>query len=370
MTFIEITPEIKKDLVNKLNLNEEKDKLYLIIIENKIHDLKMVTSNYTYKFVLLNGTELTELNLTQINEDIYAKIIVPLIDFNLSHFDYYQYFSKQGYDIYDKYNIFYHDICSPAHLYDNDIIIKDRKKDIYPNDAIFCKENCYYNGIIIEEKRIICNCNLNVNNKNNDDKKDFLKEEDKDNFFNYLLDNINYKIFICYGLISSFNNLKNNISFYVILFIILINIIFNLVFYFYSISKLKRFLFRDVPTQEKIKIDTLKKLMKQKTINHIKEPIRKKKRKSKTYNFSKNTIIKHSESKMSIYFYNEEKEEDLNELSYEVAKYKDKRNIFNIFKSIFFEKIDLINIYNSKYQLQFILISQYLTLLMLNIFIF
>ena len=97
---------------------------------------------------------------------------------------------------------------------------------------------------------------------------------------------------MCYGLISSFNNLKNNISFYVILIIIiiiLIKIIFNLVFYFYSISNLRRFLFRDVPRDEKIKIDTLKK-MKQKKINHIKEPIRKKKRKTKTYNLRQNTI--------------------------------------------------------------------------------
>ena len=100
----------------------------------------------------------------------------------------------------------------------------------------------------------------------------------------------------------------------------------------------------------------------------LKNLLEKKKRRTKNNNFSQNSFINNSERKISVYFYNEEKDEDFNELSYEVVKYKDKRNIFIIFKSIFLEKIDLINIYNSKYQLQFILISQYLTLLMVNIF--
>jgi hypothetical protein len=122
--FIEITPEVKKFLINKYNLNEEKDKLYLIINEIPNYDSKLVTSNYDYKIVLENRTEL---NLSNINEDIYINIFSPIKDFNLSHFNYYLYFKKQGYDIYDKYSNFYNDVCSPAYLYDNDIIIEDRQ---------------------------------------------------------------------------------------------------------------------------------------------------------------------------------------------------------------------------------------------------
>ena len=85
ITYIEITPEIKKFLLNIFNLNEENDKLYLIIVENERYDSKIVTSNYDYKFILLNGTEL---NINNIKEDIYFNIYVPIKDLNSSHFNY------------------------------------------------------------------------------------------------------------------------------------------------------------------------------------------------------------------------------------------------------------------------------------------
>ena len=86
------------------------------------------------------------------------------MDFILANFDYSIEFNKQGYDIYDKKSNFYNDICSPAYLGQNDITLTDRKKDIFPNNVTLCKDNCEYKSINIEEKRIICECNLNINN--------------------------------------------------------------------------------------------------------------------------------------------------------------------------------------------------------------
>ena len=366
LTFIEITPEIKEFIINKYNLDEKKDKLYLIIHEYQSIDSNFATSNYNYKFVLQNGTDL---NLSNINEDIYINIYAPIKDLDIIKYNYSLYFAEQGYDIYDKNSSFYNDICSSAHLYNNDIIIKDRKKDIYPNNITICKENCYYNGIIREEERIICHCNLNNNSKeNNNDKNDFLYE-DNGNFFSYLLDNINYKIFICYRLILSFNNFKNNISFYSILCASFIVICLNLVFYCYVISKIKIELFKNAPTSEKIKNEKKKGLIRQKTINKIYDiHLEPTKRKSKKYHsFNPKSLLKNIERKFSKQI-SEKKEEDINQLTYERARYKDKRNIIIIFKSIIFDKIDLIKIFQSKHKLQIILISQYITLLILNIF--
>ena len=184
----------------------------------------------------------------------------PIIDLYTSRFDTYLYFVDQGYDIYEKYSDFYQDICAPAHLYDNDIILKDRKIDIYPNNVILCKENCYYAGIIIEEKKVICKCNLNINNKENDIDKtdDFLKEEDNGNFMSYLLDKINYKINKCYKLLLSFDNLKNNISFYLFISLLFINLVFNLMYIFSVLPKIKIMLFKDLPNPERKKTDKIK----------------------------------------------------------------------------------------------------------------
>ena len=102
--------------------------------------------------------------------------------------------------------------------------------------------------------------------------------EDNGNFFSYLLDNINYKIFTCYKLILSFNNLKNNFSFYSISCASFIVIVLNLVFYFYNISKIKNELIKNAPTSGKIKNEMKNEI--KKIINKINirlEPIKRKK---------------------------------------------------------------------------------------------
>ena len=92
----------------------------------------LATSDYDFIFILENGTKL---NISNINEDFYLDIYVPIIDLIISNFNYSIYFDYQGYDIYDKKGSFYNDICSPAYLNKSDITLEDRKKDIYPNNV-------------------------------------------------------------------------------------------------------------------------------------------------------------------------------------------------------------------------------------------
>ena len=54
-------------------------------------------------------------------------------------------YSDSGYDIYIKSSDFYNDLYSLAIANDNDIKLKDRKKDIYPNNFTLCQGNCQYN---------------------------------------------------------------------------------------------------------------------------------------------------------------------------------------------------------------------------------
>ena len=147
--------------------------------------------------------------MNKIEEDVYVDVYVPIKDLEKAKIELNEEFEEQGYDIYDKKNIFYTDFCTPASLGNNDITLDDRKKDIYPYNASLCKNNCIYIGKNIEEKKIICSCNLN-SNKNVD--YSFI-EEDDENFATYLLDNINYKIFRCFKLFFDFGNLKNTTLF-------------------------------------------------------------------------------------------------------------------------------------------------------------
>ena len=145
-------------------------------------------------------------------------------------------FAEQGYDIYDINSEFYNDFCSPANIGGNDITLEDRKKDIYPYNITFCKSNCKYKGINIDEQRVICSCDINSDNTINEED-EFVK--DNGNFKSYLMDKINYKIFKCYKLFFNGNNLKKTHAFYIILIIYIILLILNSIYIFHSLEKLK-----------------------------------------------------------------------------------------------------------------------------------
>ena len=282
LTFLNFYPELINFLIDKYNLDENNDIIYALLIEFIRKNAIFATSDYDYKLINNNGTIL---NLSEINEDVYVDIIVPIIDFDLANYEYAKYFTKQGYDIYDKKSNFYNDICSPAYLYENDIILKDRKLDIYPNNITLCKNNCEYKGINIEEKTITCKCNLNINKYTKENKNNiFLEEEDNGNFFSYLLDNINYKLFKCYNLLFISSNIEKNIIFYIIILIYFYIIIINIIFLIIKIPKLRIYLHKQIQIIRKSKVNMYK--------NKLSNPTKVKKKKKKKISNNKMCKLK------------------------------------------------------------------------------
>jgi hypothetical protein len=277
VTFIDFPEDELNFLYKKFNLNRQKDKIHVVMMDYTSNDERTATSDYSYRFFLENNTEL---NLSLLDEDIYVDFYVPIKDLDLANFNQSKYFSDQGFDIYNKSSAFYNDFCTPAHQGENDMTLKDRKKDIYPNNVTLCKANCEYNGVDLENKRVICSCNLNENKEGNATE-DFLAE-DNGNFFSYLLDNINYKIFKCYILWRSFSNLQYNIAFYTILGIIVIVIVLNLVFIFHTLPTLKGLIIKEIPTKESLRRDILEELKKirQTSQNTLNNPNKKKTKKT------------------------------------------------------------------------------------------
>ena len=404
LTFIELSQEAKNLIIKSNNLDEKNDKIYLIINDYPSNDSQMSINNYDYKLVLENGTEI---DLSKIYEDFYADLSIPLMNISISNFNYYKIFYEQGYDIYDKNSDFYNDTCSPAYLYNNDITIEDRKKEIYPNNVTLCKSNCKYKSVVLENKKINCYCNLNINKNytQNYEDNNFIIEENG-NFFDYLLDNINYKIFKCYKLVFNIQNLIKNISFYIMILSLITIIIINIKFYICDLSKIKILSVKN-SIIDKI---TLKKKTKQKEkhkINknskkNILEPIKKKGNKFKTkgikikpnktetnikvvknvYYFSKininssNILLKNDKSTKNFpKFKNikikekiEGKKEDFNELPFMLAKKKDKRNIFEIFASIIAKKITLIKLFFGDEKIKILLLNENILSLLVNFF--
>ena len=394
-TFIDFPPNSKNSLINNYNLDINNNKVYILIIEYPSNDLKSAVKNFDYKIFLDNGT------IIDINEDIYTNIYSPLTDLFIAHYNYSIYFAKQGYDIYNKSGNFYNDKCSPAYLFNNEITLSDRKKDVYPNDVILCKDNCEYKAFNIEEKRIICDCNLNPKNNYTKKNDSFIKEEkeEKGNFFNYFLDYINYKILKCYYLLSSFENLKNTLAFYSVFVVISLIILLNSIFWLYGISKIRKIMSKHFPTSEKVYNDYIREIRKNKKNSRLLVPP-KKQNKKKSGRYSRNQIIdykrksarsltcKHLDlidssknnlelntnlkiQKSRTIKIDEKIKENIqfNELPYSQAIKKDKRTIFTMFISVLIEKLESVNLICGEHKIVIILIYQYILSLLIDLFL-
>ena len=132
-----------------------------------------------------------------------------------------------GVDVFNASDDYFNDIC---HNYENsdgkDIIIKDRRNDIYQNVS-FCQKGCKYNGIDYDLVTANCICdssflqnNIEYNNtkeeNNKEEKLNFreLKESILLNLFNF-----NINVLYCYNLVFNLKLLKRNIGFFCMVFL-------------------------------------------------------------------------------------------------------------------------------------------------------
>ena len=412
-TLIEFPQETKDYIINYYNLEKEKNKIYILIIDYQNTTSNLATSYYEYKLILKNGTELnlTEIiNKINITKILHSKNYVPLRNEDLVNLEYYNLFIKDGYDIFDKDSEFYKDQCISANIDGNDIVIKDRKKYIYPNNITICS-SCAYMEFDIDNMVFVCSCDLG--NDENNNKENVFEEEDDGNFITYFLDYVNYKIFKCYKLYI-FDNLKANAYFYFLLCFLLLIIVDYIIFNTLVIRNIKLLLFKEFPSQIKIKNEYIKSLKKnKKNKNKISHPQKKKKKNNKNIKIIKKKknnikIIKNNKNKKitttitdfskKLVVYNktknnmtinstfsekniksnnklktEEEEETkdniyYNELSFSLAVKLDKRNIFVLFKSILFKKIDFINLFTGEEKIKMILLREFILSLLINFY--
>ena len=161
--------------------------------------------------------------------------------------------SEQGIDVFNANDDFFNDIC---HDYSNtdgkDIIINDRRNDIYQN-ATFCQKGCSYSGINYELMAANCICNSstlqsnsnknNTNNENNNDEETVtfkaLTKSIIENLFDFNIDVVK-----CYNLVFNKKIFYNNVGFYCMIFLFILQIIFLIVYLIKRLKPLKLFMLK------------------------------------------------------------------------------------------------------------------------------
>ena len=133
--------------------------------------------------------------------------------------------SESGYDLYDINSEFYQDICASFTTENGtDILLSDRKNDFYENVSL-CENDCDYKGYDLEKKRVQCECPV---------KEELIVEEGENkNILENFFDGSNFsniKLLKCFKLVFSAKGQKNNKGSIIFLCLIFSLIILGLIF--------------------------------------------------------------------------------------------------------------------------------------------
>ena len=161
-----------------------------------------------------------KLDLSICKQDI--KVIKYIGDAYELNIEYARSFFKQGVDVFNAKDDYFNDICQDfSNINGKDIIINDRRNDIYQN-ATFCQNGCSYSGINYELMGANCICNSSIlqsssdnnetNNENNNEENVNFKTLTK-SFIENLFD-FNIDVIKCYNLVFNKKILYKNVGFY------------------------------------------------------------------------------------------------------------------------------------------------------------
>jgi len=350
LSFIDFG-ECASKVKNKYNI----DNFYILKYDVKSNE----TLSPSVEYELLHPENKSKLDLSicsDFNLNIIKEIPSKLDEFAMSQ---YEEFLNNGYDLFNKFDRFYNDICSilPT-IINTDMILSDRRKIYYKDLNYYCDINCSYSSFDFTTKRVICQCPVK-NETNNEIKVIKFNSDDLSSFFS-IKTYANLACLKCYKLALSKEGQYKNYGSYIIIILIIIYIVFMILFYYKYKIKIQTVInlaLTDTyntnnPTKKKLKTEKKKKHSKKiLNTNTIKKGKKKKigeKLKLSTVHDSKSTLKIYSDKSLKkhltkkskfndkkIVYYNDE---ELNCLKYDEALIYDKRTYIQYYISLMKEK--------------------------------
>ena len=180
----------------------------------------------------------TFLNLSVCEKD-KIKIIYAISNDSLLNFDEITYFNNMGVDIFNSKDQFFNDICYPYSNNSNDMILKDRIKDIYKNYSL-CDNNCKYNKMNITIKTVSCFCNVKTKIDTNKPPLKFDKI-----YLNLFSDTI-FGVIKCYNLVLDIGNKINNYGFLIFSTLIALHIPIIVAYIIKGTNPIKQYLIKEM----------------------------------------------------------------------------------------------------------------------------
>ena len=139
----------------------------------------------------------------------------------------YEHLRDRGYNLFDKNDIFYNDICTPYKSENGtDILLSDRYNDFFVPNQLICQKNCEYSAYLNDSKYLKCECNIDEREKMEIINPEKITVKSIVKTFYDVLKYSNYKVLKCYKLVFLKDTIINNIG----------SIISNIYFIGYLIS--------------------------------------------------------------------------------------------------------------------------------------
>ena len=225
--------ECEETLMKKCNVPEGET---LIIYKTDIRSDNLLTTYVLYE--VYHPITLEKLNLSLCLEDTIS-ITVP-VNLNNETLNLINSLNSSGYNVFNKSDSFYNDICTPyTTINGTDINLNDRQHIIEDTGGSLdlCQKGCdliYFNS---SSQKVICDCDLKsaTTTINNIDEIQFSSNLVQNLFIG--LKYSNYLVLKCYKLLTNYENLILNYGF-IIMMIIIISLI--ILFFIYLIKGRKK----------------------------------------------------------------------------------------------------------------------------------
>ena len=143
----------------------------------------------------------------------------------------YQNLSSFGYDVFNKNDPFYNEICTVYSSEDKtDVLLIDRRLSYYNENILFCENGCQYSYYNVDRKTVTCKCKVKTNVSLDINMIGFEKNNIS-GFFD-IKTYMNIEVIKCFNLLFCKSGFINNYGSYILSSEILMFLIIMLLFYF------------------------------------------------------------------------------------------------------------------------------------------
>ena len=292
----------------------------LIIFKSDIRSENSLSTFVQYE--IYHPDTLAPLDINECYEE-QITISVP-VNLNEETLNLYDSLSISGYNLFDKNDSFYNDICA-TYTTENgrDMSMNDRQNAIEETGGSLnlCQTGCQIKSFNSENMKIICDCDV----KSTKTISSFREIEFTTNLMNNLfrgLEYSNYKVLRCYKLLLDFESLKLNIGF-ILMTIIFISLLIMFILYIIKGRKKLEYYIQAILKNKSVYINNRKKLNKKQNEKSMKNFKEKLKKNIKGNAKSKNDIGNKTKAKD---LDNKRKSKDINKNKSDAKNKKDKDN--------------------------------------------